>query len=146
MVFFITFSGFYDLATRWRKKGTWKSVLMPKSTALNRKLSKTFRSIKVIDSDDFRRFTMLLLEPGEIFFEDYSVQMQLQDSASDRSRWTDGRLKLCSKSLVFVSKDINQPLIKVQLKEAAATEKHGSNNNLTGSRGFSYFIILMIPR
>nr|XP_033328034.1 protein FAN-like isoform X1 [Megalopta genalis] len=65
------------------------------------------------------RFTMLLLEPGEIFFEDYSVQMKALDvSTSEEQKWIDGRLKLCSKSLVFVTKDINQPLIKVQLREA----------------------------
>ncbi|XP_076657256.1 protein FAN isoform X1 [Halictus rubicundus] len=65
------------------------------------------------------RFTMLLLEPGEIFFEDYSVQMKVLDaSTSEEQKWIDGRLKLCSKSLVFVNKDINQPLIKIQLKEA----------------------------
>ncbi|CAK9813216.1 Protein FAN [Anthophora quadrimaculata] len=64
------------------------------------------------------RFTMLLLEPGEIFFEDYSVQMKMIDNSTpDKQDWIDGRLKLCSKSLVFVNKDINQPLIKIQLKE-----------------------------
>ncbi|CAK9822791.1 Protein FAN [Anthophora retusa] len=64
------------------------------------------------------RFTMLLLEPGEIFFEDYSVQMKMIDTSTpDKQDWIDGRLKLCSKSLVFVNKDINQPLIKIQLKE-----------------------------
>ncbi|XP_076234034.1 protein FAN isoform X2 [Calliopsis andreniformis] len=69
------------------------------------------------------RFTMLLLEPGEIFFEDYSVQMKMLDtSASEERNWIDGRLKLCSKSLTFVNKDINQPLIKIQLKEATAID------------------------
>lgn len=70
------------------------------------------------------RFTMLLLEPGEIFFEDYSVRMRIQDpSNSNKTEWIDGRLKLCSKSLVFVSKDINLPLVKVQLKETCKVEK-----------------------
>jgi hypothetical protein len=41
---------------------------------------------------------MLLLDPGEIFFEDYSVQMKLQDSMDNQTNeWIDGRLKLCSK-------------------------------------------------
>ncbi|KAK0098497.1 hypothetical protein PV326_007758 [Microctonus aethiopoides] len=69
------------------------------------------------------RFTMLLLEPGEIFFEDYSVRMKLNDLSEDKNKcWMDGRLKLCSKSLVFVNKDINEPLIKLQFKEIISIE------------------------
>ncbi|XP_029048246.1 protein FAN-like isoform X1 [Osmia bicornis bicornis] len=76
------------------------------------------------------RFTMLLLEPGEIFFEDYSVQMKVLDISSSQDQWIDGRLKLCSKSLVFVNKDINQPLIKIQLKETIAVDQCKSNTAL----------------
>lgn len=66
---------------------------------------------------------MLLLEPGEIFFEDYSVRMKLNDLSEDKNKcWMDGRLKLCSKSLVFVNKDINEPLIKLQFKEIISIE------------------------
>lgn len=77
------------------------------------------------------RFTMLLLDPGEIFFEDYSVQMKVVDnSTSEEQKWKDGRLKLCSKSLVFVNKDINQPLIKIQLKETIGIDQCQSNNDI----------------
>ncbi|XP_050589853.1 protein FAN-like isoform X1 [Bombus affinis] len=77
------------------------------------------------------RFTMLLLDSGEIFFEDYSVQMKLVDnSTSEEQTWRDGRLKFCSKSLVFVNKDINQPLIKIQLKETIAIDQCQSNGDL----------------
>ncbi|KZC06439.1 Protein FAN, partial [Dufourea novaeangliae] len=77
------------------------------------------------------RFTMLLLEPGEIFFEDYSVQMEMLDtSTSKEQKWIDGRLKLCSKSLVFVNKDINLPLIKIQLKEAIAIDQCESGSDI----------------
>ncbi|KOC66673.1 Protein FAN, partial [Habropoda laboriosa] len=80
------------------------------------------------------RFTMLLLEPGEIFFEDYSVQMKMVDtSTADKQNWIDGRLKLCSKSLVFVSKDINQPLIKIQLKETIDIDQCESNSDTAKS-------------
>lgn len=72
---------------------------------------------------------MLLLEPGEIFFEDYSVQMRRLDTPSfEDKKWMDGRLKLCSKSLVFVNKDISKPLIKIQLKETTSIEQCTSNN------------------
>jgi len=74
---------------------------------------------------------MLLLEPGEIFFEDYSVQMRtLGTPFSKNEKWMDGRLKLCSKSLVFVNKDINQPLVKIQLKETTSIEQYTLNNDL----------------
>ncbi|XP_029671745.1 protein FAN-like isoform X3 [Formica exsecta] len=80
------------------------------------------------------RFTMLLLEPGEIFFEDYSVQMRRLDARfSENKNWMEGRLKLCSKSLVFVNKDINQPLIKIQLKETTFVEQCTSSNNIAGN-------------
>lgn len=66
---------------------------------------------------------MLLLEPGEIFFEDYSVRMMLDDSCEiEKKTWMDGRLKLCSKSLVFVNKELNEPLIKLQFKEIISVE------------------------
>ncbi|XP_011299588.1 protein FAN-like [Fopius arisanus] len=79
------------------------------------------------------RFTMLLLEPGEIFFEDYSVRMKLQgDSDSERNQWMDGRLKLCSKSLVFVNKDINWPLLKLQFKEVMSMETASVRENGIG--------------
>ncbi|KAG5342883.1 FAN protein, partial [Acromyrmex heyeri] len=82
----------------------------------------------------FYRFTMLLLEPGEIFFEDYSVQMKKLDSQfSKDNKWMEGRLKLCSKSLVFVNKDINQPLIKLQLKETTSIEQYTLSNDIVSN-------------
>ncbi|KAJ8681165.1 hypothetical protein QAD02_016952 [Eretmocerus hayati] len=80
------------------------------------------------------RFSMLLLDPGEIFFEDLSCQMKLDGSIeSDKGPWIDGRLKFCSKSLVFVCKDINQPLIKIQFKDTATVEKYSGRDVLTRS-------------
>ncbi|XP_072766799.1 protein FAN isoform X2 [Anoplolepis gracilipes] len=80
------------------------------------------------------RFTMLLLEPGEIFFEDYSVQMRKLDARlSESKNWMEGRLKLCSKSLVFVNKDINQPLIKIQLKETTFVKQCTSSDDIAGN-------------
>lgn len=73
---------------------------------------------------------MLLLEPGEIFFEDYSVQMKRLDTQFSEDKWMEGRLKLCSKSLVFVNKDINQPLIKLQLKETTSIEQCTLSNDI----------------
>lgn len=93
-----------------------------------------FQDSYITDSeiaDFYFRFTMLLLEPGEIFFEDYSVQMRRLDASSSKDKkWMDGRLKLCSKSLVFVNKDICKPLIKVQLKETISIEQCVSNDEV----------------
>lgn len=67
------------------------------------------------------RFSMLLLEPGEIYFEDYSVVWLKQDSKNPcESEKINGRLKLCSKSLVLEPKDRVKPLIKIQFKECKA--------------------------
>lgn len=61
---------------------------------------------------------MLLLEPGEIYFEDFSCtacgNLILNKDTSQQ-----GRLKLCSKSLVFESKNITDPLIKFHFKDCA---------------------------
>lgn len=65
---------------------------------------------------DKQRFSLLLLEPGEIYFEDYSVVLL----ASDTIKRQDGRLKLCSKSIVFDPKDITKPIIKIPLKECTS--------------------------
>ncbi|EDS28930.1 neutral sphingomyelinase [Culex quinquefasciatus] len=73
------------------------------------------------------RFSLLLLEPGEIYFEDFSVDLLLQpDDQQSQSKSTSssfqssliGRLKMCSKSVVFEAKDdIRQPLVKIAYKD-----------------------------
>ncbi|XP_045511123.1 protein FAN-like [Colias croceus] len=62
------------------------------------------------------RFSMLLLEPGEIYFEDYSCTMNDNNTLTS-GILTPGRLKICSKSLVFEPRDWVTPLIKLHLKE-----------------------------
>lgn len=57
---------------------------------------------------------MLLLEPGEIYFEDYSCTMS---DISNLSNTIQGRLKLCSKSLIFEPREWIYPLIKLYFKE-----------------------------
>ncbi|CAK1544164.1 unnamed protein product [Leptosia nina] len=65
------------------------------------------------------RFSMLFLEPGEIYFEDYSCSMLCDNDSDKQSKDSSiqGRLKLCSKSLVFEPRDWSSPLIKLHLKE-----------------------------
>ncbi|XP_041971992.1 protein FAN-like [Aricia agestis] len=62
------------------------------------------------------RFSMLLLEPGEIYFEDYSCSMH-DDLSLKKGIIRQGRLKLCSKSLVFEPRNFMEPLLKIHFKE-----------------------------
>ncbi|KAG8226897.1 hypothetical protein J437_LFUL005656 [Ladona fulva] len=60
-----------------------------------------------------------MLDPGEIFFEDFSVLMIPRDVPEKdyEVKKQIGRLKMCSKSIVFDPKDIAKPIIKIPLKE-----------------------------
>lgn len=106
----------------------------------------------------FDRFSLLLLEPGEIYFEDFSVmlhrnpdqqQQQQQSSSKSKSKSKnkteagdndgespgpcEGRLKICSKSLVFVpsAKELKKPLVKFPFSEC---------HKIEGNLKFSFFL------
>uniref|UniRef100_A0A336L9Y2 CSON006095 protein n=1 Tax=Culicoides sonorensis TaxID=179676 RepID=A0A336L9Y2_CULSO len=64
------------------------------------------------------RFSLLLLEPYEIYFEDFHVDLIEQADASI----TDGKLKICSKSIVFEPKQIEKPLLKLSYKDCFSIE------------------------
>ncbi|KAG0413817.1 hypothetical protein HPB47_009029, partial [Ixodes persulcatus] len=70
-------------------------------------------------------FSLLLLEPGEIYFKDYSVYLYPDNvsEAEARRRCQKGRLKICSKSLLFVPEDVNQPILKFPLNESSIVER-----------------------
>lgn len=71
---------------------------------------------------------MLLLEPGEIYFEDYSCTMNMIKMKTECG--LQGRLKLCSKSLVFEPIEWVHPLIKLHFKEITAIDTvHTTNSN-----------------
>lgn len=72
------------------------------------------------------RFSLLLLEPGEYYFEDFSVYFTPQEDVFQEKNISDeflGRLKICSKSLVFVPRAVAKPIIKIPLKECNAVDK-----------------------
>ncbi|XP_045459120.1 protein FAN-like [Melitaea cinxia] len=73
------------------------------------------------------RFSMLLLEPGEIYFEDYSCTMNMIKMKTECG--LQGRLKLCSKSLVFEPIDWVNPLIKLHFKECTAIDTIQNKNS-----------------
>ena len=71
------------------------------------------------------RFNLLLLEYGEFYFEDFSAYLYPVPSESKDffrpflqcdAMKVQGRLKLCSRSLIFEPTDIKKPLIKFPFK------------------------------
>ncbi|KAL3859053.1 hypothetical protein ACJMK2_009289 [Sinanodonta woodiana] len=76
------------------------------------------------------RFNLLLLEPGEIYFEDFSVYYYPQDISEDDDAFKKrqrGHLKICSKSIVFVPKESQHPLLKFPMKSIKNIEEKGGN-------------------
>lgn len=82
------------------------------------------------------RFSLLLLEPNEIYFEDYEVTLlpdvvpphsaalrdrnaanNSQHSPPPQQQPSIGRLKMCSKTLVFVPRDPVQPILKLAYRD-----------------------------
>ena len=65
------------------------------------------------------RFSLILLEPGEIYFEDYMVyyyELNSPFESSTQKSLIKGNLKICSKSFLFDPIDFKYPLIKFNYK------------------------------
>ncbi|XP_017773064.1 PREDICTED: protein FAN-like [Nicrophorus vespilloides] len=79
---------------------------------------------------DKGRFSLLLLDPREIYFEDFSAVLITTDVTIKTFDFkkVEGRLKLCSKSLVFDPKDNVKPLIKIPFKECYLIEEWKGSN------------------
>ncbi|XP_069951437.1 protein FAN isoform X2 [Cherax quadricarinatus] len=91
-------------------------------------------------------FSLLLLEPGEIYFEDFAaVYILPEESANNNDGWEEkfedgllrGRLKVCSKSLVFDPRDIRAPIIKFPFRtfNSVVESKTTRTNELLYSEG-----------
>lgn len=82
------------------------------------------------------RFSLLILEPNEIYFEDFavtflpSIQSPVRkstpttacSSSAGPAGTTDsdiGRLKICSKSIVYVPRSVARPILKIPLRDCA---------------------------
>jgi factor associated with neutral sphingomyelinase activation len=74
-------------------------------------------------SEDRTRFNLLTLEYGEVFVEDFSVYAfpPFTEDATDFSAIEPlkvrGRLKMCSRSLIFEPLDPSRPLLKYSFKQ-----------------------------
>lgn len=75
-------------------------------------------------SSPSHRFSQLLIDPNEIYFEDFLVDLVISKQISKK-----GRLKLCSKSLVFEPKDGKTPLIRILYKYCDQILKCSMNEN-----------------
>lgn len=71
------------------------------------------------------RFSLLLLEPHEIYFEDYSVDLKTYENTKSIS----GRLKICSKSLLFEPRNLKYPLIKIQFVHCSEIKELSTPSN-----------------
>jgi len=67
----------------------------------------------------FNRFSLLLLEPGEYYFEDYIASL----AVTENDTWLSGRLKVCSLSLVFDPKDYHKPILKIPFTQCGSITK-----------------------
>ncbi|XP_047487982.1 protein FAN-like [Penaeus chinensis] len=96
------------------------------------------------------RFSLLLLEPGEIYFEDFAAIYHLpEDVAKKEDGWETiceegqlrGRLKVCSKSLVFDPRDTRAPIIKFPLRSFESVQEsqgEAKSELLTGDGDRTY--------
>ncbi|XP_052232540.1 protein FAN-like isoform X2 [Dreissena polymorpha] len=79
------------------------------------------------------RFSLLLLEPGEIYFDDFSVNYYPVDHDTEdinhvnEKRKQRGHLKICSKSAVFVPKEKEYPILKIPLKNVSSIDEYSGN-------------------
>lgn len=63
------------------------------------------------------RFSLLLLEPNEIYFEDFLANLIDEQRTVTDDPIRDGHLKMCSKSIIFDPKDRTEPIIKIVYKD-----------------------------
>lgn len=74
-----------------------------------------------------------MLDPGEIYFEDFSasvIALANNDLDNYDNKKQPGRLKMCSKSLVFEPKNISLPLIKIPLRDCKIIEQWKSKSKI----------------
>lgn len=78
-------------------------------------------------------FTLYNLSANEIYFEDYAVYCQSTVN-DDQQAKIKGRLKICSRSLVFIPNDLHSPMMRILYKQISKFEDSGKNElNLTAS-------------
>jgi factor associated with neutral sphingomyelinase activation len=72
-------------------------------------------------------FSLYNLSANEIYFEDYIVLHEKTCDNNETIEKIKGRLKICSKSLVFVPNDIRTPMIKILYKQILKFEDSRKN-------------------
>lgn len=108
------FFPFPNYLAKWRNPGEFSD---PVKVALNA-MHRLNRSIPFI------RFSLLLLEPGELYLEDFSCVLLPSDVPEEtlQSKKQVGRLKMCSKSIVFDPQEFSNPVLKIQFKDCTSIQ------------------------
>ncbi len=75
------------------------------------------------------RFSLIHLNFGEIYIEDFAINYYPESRREDemKANKQQGRLKLCSETLVFVPQDSFLPVIKIPYKFCSKLEKWKSD-------------------
>ena len=80
------------------------------------------------------RFNLLLLEEGELFFEDYACKLYLPGNESNLEvslrKQLSGRLKVASKNLIFEPHSIQHPIMRLPYREMKALHMDKSKEHL----------------
>ncbi|XP_064393489.1 protein FAN-like [Halichondria panicea] len=85
------------------------------------------------------RFSLLLLEFGEVYFEDFSAVYypNAETEQEEIERKQRGRLKICSESLVFDPLDFSHPVIKVAFRDCTSVKSWDNNDSRISDNSFT---------
>uniref|UniRef100_A0A665X3Z6 Neutral sphingomyelinase (N-SMase) activation associated factor n=1 Tax=Echeneis naucrates TaxID=173247 RepID=A0A665X3Z6_ECHNA len=79
----------------------------------------------------FHRFSLLLLDLEEYYFEHHTANHVTNSSKKERK--TRGSFKVCSRSLIFDPDDLTSPIFKIPFRDCKKIEfEEGENNPFTG--------------
>lgn len=105
-----------------------------------------------VSSSSPSRFSLVLLEPGEIYFEDYLVYYHetrdpLNGSGDDTtaSQPIKGNLKICSKSIVFDPINFSYPLVKFSYKSVDLIELFNEEDSSRNDDEEDYLYTIRSP-
>ncbi|XRB05769.1 factor associated with neutral sphingomyelinase activation [Pycnococcus provasolii] len=82
------------------------------------------------------RFSLLLLEDGEFFFRDYTINLL----PTNRGQRIAGHLKVCSASLFFVPRNLHEPIFRMPYKTISKLERTEPASEAQNT-GDEYFVV-----
>ena len=93
---------------------------------------------KKASGSSVERFSLLLLEFGEIYFDDFSViyYPNCPTEAESIERKQRGRLKVCSYSIIFDPLDSADPVLKIAYRDVLKIERWKQQSSKIGDNAF----------